>query len=133
MTDYSDRHFTGRSLAVRECSRRNGCPQYVRQLSFLYDTVPIRCAPPQCCGLKRGVHVMKRKLLVTALALACGSEANAKCFVDYSASGLNDGSSWANAYVDLQSAVNSTACDEIWRSEERRVGKECRSRWSPYH
>ena len=23
--------------------------------------------------------------------------------------------------------------DEILRSEERRVGKECRSRWSPYH
>ena len=23
--------------------------------------------------------------------------------------------------------------NEIWRSEERRVGKECRSRWSPYH
>ena len=22
---------------------------------------------------------------------------------------------------------------ENWRSEERRVGKECRSRWSPYH
>src|SRR2546430_9066339 len=22
---------------------------------------------------------------------------------------------------------------ELWRSEERRVGKECRSRWSPYH
>ena len=21
----------------------------------------------------------------------------------------------------------------LWRSEERRVGKECRSRWSPYH
>src|SRR2546426_11654814 len=24
-------------------------------------------------------------------------------------------------------------CVEIVRSEERRVGKECRSRWSPYH
>ena len=27
-------------------------------------------------------------------------------------------------------------CDELkglTRSEERRVGKECRSRWSPYH
>ena len=24
-------------------------------------------------------------------------------------------------------------CGEIDRSEERRVGKECRSRWSPYH
>ena len=23
--------------------------------------------------------------------------------------------------------------DESYRSEERRVGKECRSRWSPYH
>ena len=23
--------------------------------------------------------------------------------------------------------------DKIIRSEERRVGKECRSRWSPYH
>src|SRR3989449_11431881 len=25
------------------------------------------------------------------------------------------------------------ALDESLRSEERRVGKECRSRWSPYH
>ena len=24
-------------------------------------------------------------------------------------------------------------CQDIHRSEERRVGKECRSRWSPYH
>src|SRR5256885_11624445 len=23
--------------------------------------------------------------------------------------------------------------EAVWRSEERRVGKECRSRWSPYH
>ena len=23
--------------------------------------------------------------------------------------------------------------EELKRSEERRVGKECRSRWSPYH
>ena len=29
------------------------------------------------------------------------------------------------------SAMASDACS--WRSEERRVGKECRSRWSPYH
>ena len=34
--------------------------------------------------------------------------------------------------------VVSNACDAITklkklRSEERRVGKECRSRWSPYH
>src|SRR2546430_9449870 len=27
----------------------------------------------------------------------------------------------------------SPALAAYWRSEERRVGKECRSRWSPYH
>src|SRR5256885_13927605 len=30
-------------------------------------------------------------------------------------------------------AVNLIKVDHGWRSEERRVGKECRSRWSPYH
>ena len=29
--------------------------------------------------------------------------------------------------------INSAAFVEAMRSEERRVGKECRSRWSPYH
>ena len=28
---------------------------------------------------------------------------------------------------------NKEIVDHTWRSEERRVGKECRSRWSPYH
>src|SRR2546429_7365798 len=27
----------------------------------------------------------------------------------------------------------AAAVSNLWRSEERRVGKECRSRWSPYH
>ena len=29
--------------------------------------------------------------------------------------------------------ANVEVDDLIQRSEERRVGKECRSRWSPYH
>ena len=33
--------------------------------------------------------------------------------------------------ADLEKGGNSVV--EILRSEERRVGKECRSRWSPYH
>ena len=28
---------------------------------------------------------------------------------------------------------DEVVCGAITRSEERRVGKECRSRWSPYH
>jgi len=29
--------------------------------------------------------------------------------------------------------IGRRSCPEMMRSEERRVGKECRSRWSPYH
>ena len=29
--------------------------------------------------------------------------------------------------------IGQTSQELITRSEERRVGKECRSRWSPYH
>ena len=29
--------------------------------------------------------------------------------------------------------INQELVDKGMRSEERRVGKECRSRWSPYH
>ena len=32
---------------------------------------------------------------------------------------------------ELQAAIRRDV--ESFRSEERRVGKECRSRWSPYH
>ena len=33
----------------------------------------------------------------------------------------------------LDGVVNDVDADGTKRSEERRVGKECRSRWSPYH
>ena len=32
-----------------------------------------------------------------------------------------------------QCHVGADKFKEMTRSEERRVGKECRSRWSPYH
>src|SRR3712207_2504414 len=42
----------------------------------------------------------------------------------------------ANEPLGRDSDGNSVYLKDIWptqRSEERRVGKECRSRWSPYH
>ena len=33
----------------------------------------------------------------------------------------------------IQESINLVYNDRDLRSEERRVGKECRSRWSPYH
>ena len=36
-------------------------------------------------------------------------------------------------YEDLLQVANLGLIKAAQRSEERRVGKECRSRWSPYH
>src|SRR3989440_10824324 len=35
--------------------------------------------------------------------------------------------------LNAQTSGNPTTYQAASRSEERRVGKECRSRWSPYH
>ena len=40
-------------------------------------------------------------------------------------------------FTIIASVIHYEQRDYVWeiikRSEERRVGKECRSRWSPYH
>src|SRR2546421_9814706 len=46
------------------------------------------------------------------------------------------GSNSSRHYIfkeDLQKLSNEIGVEIRMRSEERRVGKECRSRWSPYH
>ena len=35
--------------------------------------------------------------------------------------------------VEHARALRESGAQVVIRSEERRVGKECRSRWSPYH
>ena len=35
--------------------------------------------------------------------------------------------------IEDEHAISNFICRALARSEERRVGKECRSRWSPYH
>ena len=42
------------------------------------------------------------------------------------------GSTWAAQQFVLETEGDGAMLLEV-RSEERRVGKECRSRWSPYH
>ena len=53
------------------------------------------------------------------------------CGIGTAVLGWYDGADWMNI------ATYSIAVTGLilwgWRSEERRVGKECRSRWSPYH
>ena len=39
----------------------------------------------------------------------------------------------AKTNAKVEQVVQTRLLEEQRRSEERRVGKECRSRWSPYH
>ena len=38
-----------------------------------------------------------------------------------------------NRYINNPEMIKNKVEKKTTRSEERRVGKECRSRWSPYH
>src|SRR2546430_15087539 len=40
---------------------------------------------------------------------------------------------WNTASANTPPTVSALSAAPMPRSEERRVGKECRSRWSPYH
>ena len=44
-----------------------------------------------------------------------------------------DADAMATALLVLGPDDGPALANELDRSEERRVGKECRSRWSPYH
>src|ERR1019366_6989349 len=49
----------------------------------------------------------------------------------------NDNATTGGTFLQWWNPRRSPPCSRQWRSrsrsEERRVGKECRSRWSPYH
>ena len=46
---------------------------------------------------------------------------------------LDSGTHWLGTLAKLDATAASKPIVEGGSSEERRVGKECRSRWSPYH
>ena len=48
---------------------------------------------------------------------------------------VTEGLDYTNLYKTYSTLGRNPAVDPVtlFRSEERRVGKECRSRWSPYH
>ena len=50
----------------------------------------------------------------------------------YSAIKNNEIMPFAATWMDIEIVIPSEV-SQTERSEERRVGKECRSRWSPYH
>ncbi len=57
---------------------------------------------------------MKKLILFIFLSLATYCTQAQTVYVNASASGLNDGTSWFDAYTDLQTAISNTAAGEIW-------------------
>ena len=56
-----------------------------------------------------------KKTLLSIILIALGLTINAQItYVNINATGLNNGTSWANAYNDLHSATYNTTVGEIW-------------------
>jgi NAD(P)-dependent dehydrogenase (short-subunit alcohol dehydrogenase family) len=75
----------------------------------------------------RGAHVM---------CVARNKKELAETGHQYSTADLGTAEGCAHAVAETEQRlgpIDILICDHGLRSEERRVGKECRSRWSPYH
>src|ERR1051326_5727931 len=84
------------------------------------------------CGFCRS-HCDLLLCMMAALSWRSSDRPN----VDYSALTCTDSNSGLHREFPsdsiASSAVSLPLSNASLRSEERRVGKECRSRWSPYH
>jgi hypothetical protein len=60
------------------------------------------------------LFLIVRGLIVCAAYSAFLAVSDAQVYVDGSATGANDGSSWFDAYTDLQVALLNTNSGEIW-------------------
>ena len=53
-------------------------------------------------------------LFVSTFSLTVSLAGQGPVFVDAAAAGVNNGTSWANAYIDLSTALGATGSGEIW-------------------
>ena len=130
--------------AIRIVARRNpGIPQVACFDTSFHTTIP---AVAQAFALPRkiteqgvrryGFHGLSYEYISTVLQGFDPEAAKGRTIIAH----LGNGASMC-AMKELKSsactlgftAVEGLMMGTRWRSEERRVGKECRSRWSPYH
>ena len=88
-------------------------------------------------------RISARQILVIALLSALFAAVGVACFDRWGArlqqptaafnSDDNNATTNIAGITDPSVATDEQNNIEVFRSEERRVGKECRSRWSPYH
>ena len=81
--------------------------------------------------LKNKPKKKKRSVIYAAILVGVIIVAMSVFFVYSSDQAKMRGEAFGKALEFIQ--VDLTKLTHSFRSEERRVGKECRSRWSPYH
>ena len=80
-------------------------------------------------NLNASVSVADRKAIVEIMAYMNQNLSKKFSLIDLSAEAYMSVSKFKYVFK----TVVGQSFSELCRSEERRVGKECRSRWSPYH
>ena len=75
--------------------------------------------------------MIKKLLSIIVLGLLLSGNAYSKSDIDIAIEHCADAQFYGNEHGISKSIYEDNAVYN--RSEERRVGKECRSRWSPYH
>src|SRR5256885_14519541 len=106
-------------------------------LLLLTPGTPIECRGPACCVAVRDGAGAVRVVGAGAASLgpwsgATGAAAAQRHHADTGAAGAGRFDPDLLSPTDAVLHVRESARLRHARSEERRVGKECRSRWSPY-
>src|SRR2546421_6632755 len=86
--------------------------------------------PALARSARHAVFAMCAALLVAVVSLEWAlfqHDFNVEYVAAYTSRNLPVFYTWSALYAGQKGSLL------FWRSEERRVGKECRSRWSPYH
>src|SRR5690554_4131618 len=108
--------------------KKNGVYDAVMSALNDYDVIEFSGieANPEYDTLMKAVEQIKGNPVDFVLAIGGGSVIDGTKFIVSAAK--YDGDPW-----DVLSQKKGCKFTDALRSEERRVGKECRSRWSPYH
>src|SRR5204863_1805241 len=111
-------------------------------LAVIVARLPSNVAGPPAAGPRR-LPLISRSALPVSFALVLSTIGHSSVFAFLPLYALGQGQTAAlawffvvyPAWLILWRALLRGVSDRLGhlRSEERRVGKECRSRWSPYH
>ena len=93
-------------------------------------------APPRKTGRERKTAFAQRKIKRSTHfetdAMLSASASPPAAITEYLRSHIRTVPDWPAPGVQFRD-ITPLLQNPLTRSEERRVGKECRSRWSPYH